>query len=103
MVRPTANKNQDEEERLEEALTSSEMRLCMALCSSLETKLSQVDDLLESLQEEEWQDEEEGIIKPVVTSRSGANQASLLDQILAMILGSTASPMDGSEEKFRIC
>jgi hypothetical protein len=66
--------------------------MAQAAVQSLEVRMNQVDDLLESLQDEEWADEEDGF-KPKDNNEdsSAANELSLLDQILAMILG-TLSP-----------
>ena len=71
--------------------------------------MTQVDDLLESLQEEEWADEEDGITQ--TTAESGTNvttdvyqkyeeagEFSLLDSVLAMILGSLPQGTDTTVE-----
>mmetsp|Transcript_4283 Transcript_4283/g.6682 ORF Transcript_4283/g.6682 Transcript_4283/m.6682 type:complete len:577 (+) Transcript_4283:80-1810(+) len=85
-----------EEEAIREELTTEELRMAYAAVSSLQDRMDQVDDLLESLQDEEWADEEEGFI-PSTTPESNVSddQLTLLDQILAMILGSL-SQVDGS-------
>ena len=96
-----------EEDSIREMLTTNDERLAEATLLKLEERLKNVDDLLESLQEEEWADDEEGdddyddegdyrrgdegfkdrgemlsIDPPRAVIFS-----SLLDQILAMILG----------------
>lgn len=99
---PDHDKNREREElALRERLTSPELRLSLALRDSLKTKLAQIDSLLESLQEEEWEDEEEGVVRPehVDTKDKSRDKPSLLDQILAMILGSIPPPMDVSSEE----
>ena len=93
-----------EEERVREAWTTPELRMAQATVRSFEERMQQVDDLLESLQEEEWADEEQGITQTVAESAGGmdgnvdlssssasfaeSNKFSLLDSVLAMILGS---------------
>ena len=86
-----------EEERLFELFTSEELLMAQAAVQSLEVRMQQVDDLLESLQDEEWADEEDGF-KPTVQTKDNdpGEELSLLDQILAMILG-TLSPPGGFE------
>ena len=49
---------QAEEEAVRERCTTQQLRIHMAVANSLTAKLKQVDDLLESLQEEQWADEE---------------------------------------------
>lgn len=85
-----------EEETIREQLTSEDLRMAYAAVSSLQDRMEQVDDLLESLQDEEWADEEEGFV-PSTTPEINCSkeQMTLLDQILAMILGSL-SQVDGS-------
>jgi len=85
-----------EEEAIREQLTSEDLRMAYAAVSSLEDRMEQVDDLLESLQDEEWADEEQGFV-PSTTPEINCSkeQLTLLDQILAMILGSL-SQIDGS-------
>jgi len=76
-----------------------EHRVMQAVVESIEKRLKQIDDLLESLQEEEWADEEEGFIdenenNATATeheSSSTTTELTLLDQILAMILGELPS------------
>ena len=71
--------------------------------------MKQVDDLLESLQDEERADEEDGITQ--TTAKSGTNvttdvyekyeeagEFSLLDSVLAMILGSLPQGTDTTDE-----
>jgi len=100
----------EEEERLQDACTSLELRKAMAVEQSLQDRLAHVDELLESLQEEEWQDEEEAEVEEAenigtlqssseargsaqkITQRA-ASELSLLDEILAMVLGATTAPL----------
>jgi len=106
-----------EEERVREACTTPELQMAQATVKSLEARMQQVDDLLESLQEEEWADEEQGILQTTeeysgsnvhdrATSSSTpteANTFSLLDSVLAMILGSLPRPDDTLPEKHYRC
>lgn len=93
----------EEEERVREACTTPELRMAQATVQSLEERMQQVDDLLESLQEEEWADEEQGIVQTEADANAessapstktpnadpvDSSKFSLLDSILAMILGS---------------
>ena len=83
--------------------------MAQATVKFYETRMKQVDDLLESLQEEEWADEEDGITQ--TTAKSGTNvttdvyekyeeagEFSLLDNVLAMILGSLPQGTDTTDE-----
>jgi hypothetical protein len=101
---------EEEEERVRELCMTPELKMALAVVKSLEERMQQVDDLLESLQEEEWTDEENGIFwqtraestasenrvssssssmpdAPPTTAKM-ATELSLLDGVLAMILGS---------------
>lgn len=89
-----------EESSIRDMLKTTDERIAEATWLKLEERLQNVDELVESLQEEEWADDEEGDVRddnkededvgraddgidsPTVTTFS-----SLLDQILAMILG----------------
>ena len=70
----------------------------------MEEKLQKVDNLLESLQEEEWEaEEEEGHSSFAVeddekdqgVGNNGSMEGSLLDRILAMIMGALPREKDG--------
>ena len=96
-----------EQHRLREENTSYELRMAQMVCQTLDKKRTQVEDLLESLQEEEWADDEEGIIPKMEDELNTWNDGddddddddnsdgsekrslkwTLLDQMLAMILG----------------
>jgi hypothetical protein len=99
---------EEEEERVRELCMTPELKMALATVKSLEERMQQVDDLLESLQEEEWADEENDIFlqtraestasenrvssssapdAPPTTAKM-ATELSLLDGVLAMILGS---------------
>jgi hypothetical protein len=93
----------EEEERVRELCMTPELKMALATVQSLEERMQQVDDLLESLQEEEWADEENGILQTRAESTASehhvssstpdapnakATELSLLDGVLAMILGS---------------
>jgi hypothetical protein len=93
----------DQEEALLQKLTTQEHKVALAIIESLESKLAHVDELLESLQEEEWEDEEE--VEKVDASNRGGNpsnsavdaELSLMDQILAMVLSSLDKRADELE------
>lgn len=84
-----------------EQFTSEELLKAQAIVQSLQVRTQQVDDLLESLQDEEWADEEDGF-KPSMDNNDSQDQdanhsvqeLSLLDQILAMILGTLTPPSE---------
>lgn len=93
-----------QEERAKEKFTTPKLLKAQAVVNSLEDRLHQVDDLLESLQEEEWADEEEGIFQDTIedsatTGVMERQEMSLLDQILAMILGSLPRGQESSEKE----
>jgi hypothetical protein len=79
---------------IREAFTGTHLKMASAVVNSLQERLDKVDELLESLQEEEWQDEEEGIAAPSTTGTSRTADLSLLDRILAMILGATSKDVE---------
>ena len=108
---------------------SSDEKLAQSTVMHLEQKLKQVDDLLESMQEEEWKDEEEGLLldrdeddfdgndngNEVGDENDNGNdndvdndvdnhdsdvQASILHPILAMILGALPDHGKSPEEHF---
>jgi len=82
-----------EQESIRETLKSNDERIAEATLLKLEEKLQTVDSLLESLQEEEWEaeEEEEGhssfAFEDEKDQGVGPMEGSLLDRILAMILG----------------
>ena len=86
---------QAEENRIRDECTTPQHRVVEGIETSLTKRLQQVDDLLESLQEEEWADEEEEGVQNEASQRrydtddahDNENSASLLDQVLAMVLG----------------
>jgi hypothetical protein len=87
------NQAMQEEDRVRDMCTTQDYRMAQAVVRSLEVRLQQVDELLETLQEEEWADEEEGIqFETSDDSSPTTDQLSLLDQILAMILGTLPIP-----------
>jgi len=99
---------QAEEEAVRERCTTQQLRIHMAVVNSLTAKLKQVDDLLESLQEEQWADEEaaeeeaespqNSATRKIPAEPSDEPQLSLLDQVLAMILGASPPPEGTSLE-----
>jgi hypothetical protein len=94
-----------EQASLRESLKTSDERIAEATFLKLEERLQNVDDLLERLQEEEWADDEDedgGLrsnLNAVDTNvEAGEEGASLLDSILAMILGALPKEMNSSGE-----
>lgn len=85
----------DEEEQMRKICSTTEEKVELAVVSNLEKKLEKVDSLLEIMQEEEWKDQEEGVMMDeglsddefIGEQHSDGSQMSLIDQILAMILG----------------
>jgi hypothetical protein len=84
----------EEEEIVRELLKTTDERIAEATLLKLEERLQNVDDLLESLQEEEWADDDDDVEDDVKDEREDEDDeidsqlsSSLLDQILAMILG----------------
>lgn len=98
----------DEEHSIQETMINNDERMSIAIVLSLEKRLEQVDNLLETLQEEEWQDEEECPSDVSEVSFENSNgiidkpqELSLLDQILAMILGSQPVEEKNKQEHFK--
>jgi hypothetical protein len=87
-----------EEEHMREKCTTQEFKMAVAVVGALEGRMEEVEALLESLQDEEWVDEEEGVdtltpeqrmLEGAVGQQPKKDDLTLLDQILAMILGAT--------------
>ena len=92
-----------EEVRMREMFTSNDLKMSQAIAAAVEQKLESVDELLESLQEETWEDEEaQESGKPLVPDDDmvGATteEFTLLDQVLAMILGAFPPPPPSNGE-----
>mmetsp|Transcript_25058 Transcript_25058/g.61737 ORF Transcript_25058/g.61737 Transcript_25058/m.61737 type:complete len:643 (-) Transcript_25058:305-2233(-) len=105
-------KNKAEKERLKqleqeirEQHTSREMVVAQTIYEALSKKLENVEELLESLQDEEWQAEEDRESEAESkkdTIHQSDKSFTLLDQILAMILGTTPIPRGKtSQEHYR--
>jgi hypothetical protein len=100
-------KRKAHETMLEARHTTNELVLAQTLLNALEKKVKDVEELLENLQEEEWAAEEEAEAaaereeqQQLQKQQQNKTEMSLLDQILAMILG--ALPMEpGSKDKER--
>ena len=99
-----------EEERLRELCTKPALLKAAAVMNSLQERLQQVDDLLESIQEETWADEEaqeqhdsNDVDTNAIACHDEKNtqDITLLDQILAMILGSIPPPDQDSKESVK--
>jgi len=89
---------------LEAKHTTNELILAQTLLEALERKVIDVEELLENLQDEEWAAVEEAETEKsepqTNTAKDKKDGMSLLDQILAMILG--ALPMEpGSKDRER--
>lgn len=94
-----------QEAAIRESLKTNEERIAEAVLSNLEGKLQSVDELLETLQEEEWADEEgdennqlslgEGMGEEI----GEVTEMTLLDQILAMILGALPKESSGATDE----
>lgn len=97
------------EAAIRESLKTNEERIAEAVLSNLEGKLQSVDDLLETLQEEEWADEEDDDNKQLsldcnegedIGEEMGESSGmTLLDQILAMILGALPKESSGAVDE----
>jgi len=95
------------EAAIRESLKTNEERIAEAVLTNLEGKLQNVDELLETLQEEEWADEEDDENSQpcldVGTGEQGEvdepSEMTLLDQILAMILGALPKESSGATDE----
>ncbi|KAL7568435.1 hypothetical protein ACA910_012149 [Epithemia clementina (nom. ined.)] len=103
---------QEEEAQMTEACTSQEMKVAQGMMISLEERLARVDELIETLQEEEWADEENGIHDDLNNNKKDATTTALpqeetqgdesftlLDQILAMIMSATSPPPSQQQQQ----
>jgi hypothetical protein len=93
-----------QEEEVRAKCTTSDLIVAQTIQQALEEKMQKVEELLETLQDEEWEAEEEETEKENGKSDpdSGDGSFSLLDQILAMILGSLpAKPGVSTADHFR--
>mmetsp|Transcript_25258 Transcript_25258/g.28874 ORF Transcript_25258/g.28874 Transcript_25258/m.28874 type:complete len:257 (+) Transcript_25258:1605-2375(+) len=86
---------------------STDEKLAMVMVKNMEERLEKVDELLDDLQMEAWQDEEDGVLdedssdedENIADENDG--EMTLLDRILAMILGATPpSTKDSDHEHF---
>jgi len=103
----------DEEHKMRQLCISLDEKKALATLTNLEDRLIGVDKLLDRLQEEAWEDEEEGHLDEPSNSREDdilsevnltheKEKLSILDQILAMILGSLpATRFISTEEHFK--
>lgn len=94
-----------EEEKVRQMLISTDEKLALSTVLNLEKQLEKVDELLETLQEDEWKDEEEGLLDDnesdddsAGVSDSGNGNPSMLNQILAMILGTVPISSSTTQE-----
>jgi hypothetical protein len=87
------------ESELRTKLTSKELILAQTMHNALAEKMTKIEELLDSLQDEVWQAEEEAEAtnaKNRPNDQDADSAFSLLDQVLAMILGAT--PNVGEKE-----
>ena len=91
-----------------EKLKTTDELMAEAMLRNLQTRLDGVDNLLENIQEEEWADEEDAELPcsgpRVEEQTTDPSELTLLDQILAMILGSLSQTFSGAkseEEHFK--
>lgn len=104
---------QTEETQIREQCTTHALRVAIAITNELRLKLNQVDEMVETMQEEQWakEEEEENELSPSEEELENQAEAdsdlsqnrsfSLLDQILAMILGACPPP-DGTKTEDHI-
>lgn len=94
-------KLQSFEADLRNKFTSKELILAQTMHNALSEKMKKIEELLDSLQDEVWQAEEEAEHDQQQQPSDGVNASatriskptfSLLDQVLAMILGATPIP-----------
>lgn len=87
-----------EEASIREMYITADERMVHSVVLHLEKQIEKIDSLLETLQEEQWQDDEEGILDDDLSTddedESDHKNPSILDSILAMIL--SAHFVDGS-------
>jgi len=84
-----------EEAGVRKMCSTGDEKMALTMITKLEKKLEKVDSLLDVMQEEEWKDQEEGYSlsdegedhQSITEQDADENTMSLLDQILAMILG----------------
>jgi hypothetical protein len=95
-------------EQLENQHTTRELILAQTMLNALKKKVEHVDELLESLQDEVWAAEEEQEEEEQASEQSAGNVGtekpsfSLLDQVLAMILGALpTNPTMTRQEQYR--
>jgi hypothetical protein len=90
------------EEELCSKYTTRELVMAQTLLQALEKKVQNVEELLENLQDEVWAAEEEAEAQSIANEGKGemsnddSADFSLLDQVLAMVLG--ALPMEPGHE-----
>jgi hypothetical protein len=80
------------EEQIRAKYTTKELILAQTILKALEGKIQKVEELLESLQDEVWEAEEDAEKDQGGSTSSTSDESSsfsLLDQVLAMILGAT--------------
>mmetsp|Transcript_10663 Transcript_10663/g.15545 ORF Transcript_10663/g.15545 Transcript_10663/m.15545 type:complete len:689 (+) Transcript_10663:172-2238(+) len=86
----------EEEESVRSLLISTDEKFTLSAVMSLEKHIEKIDGLLETLQEEEWKDEEEGLMDESSDDNfsyieQSEKDPSILNSILAMILSALPS------------
>ena len=90
-----------EEDQVRQTCMSTDEKLALVMVQDMENRLEKIDTLLDSLQLEEWEDEEDGVSdsdeseQEEDTLDDENNEMTLLDRILAMTLG--ALPIQTSD------
>lgn len=97
-VRSKVKAAHDEEEHVRQMCICTDEKVAMAMVTNLEKRLEKIDNLLDSLQMDAWKDEEEGLLDSdsldeydeahEINESTSSDEMTLLDSILAMILGS---------------
>lgn len=88
----------------ESTVQSTEELHTEALVRTWRKRLAKIDDLIESMQDDQWAEEEEEeehkskTEVEIVEQDSPTDQLSLLDQILAMIMGKLTPPINNSDD-----
>lgn len=106
-------KAKTQEHAMQEACTTNELRTAEAIVKALEERLEKTDALVETLQDEQWAEEEEDEQQDEAVTHvefqdeskdasTSEHQLSLLDQILAMVLHAFPVPVAGNDHEHRL-
>lgn len=96
-----------EEQQVRDMCISTDEKLAMVMVNNLEERLERVDNLLDSLQMDAWNDEEEGLLEHNESDSDcddentpNAGEMNLLDNILAMVLGAMPPKQSNTQDHF---